>query len=119
MSSGCRGEDDVLLDPPRNPHDRAAVAEVPSDLTLDIARDIGSQLLRALRVTAVDGNDQPDGADLNQILEAFAPAGETGGNVPDEREVVFDQAVPHGCISNLESRHGGRIACGALHLGAA
>ena len=116
MGSRRRRQGDVLLDPPGNPYDRAAVAQVPPDLTLDTGRDVGGELLRALRVTAVDGADQPDGPDLNEILEALAPAREAAGNVPDERQVLFDQAAPHGCISILESRHGCRIASGALHL---
>ena len=101
-----------------DPNDRAPVAKMPSDLPLDVAPDIGRQRACALRVATVDGDDQPDRADLNQILEAFAPAGKTGGDVPDERQVIFDQAATCGFVSKLETHHGGRIACGTLHLGA-
>ena len=101
MGSDQRGEDAILLDAPRDPHHGAAVSEMPSNLTLDAARNIRPELGDALRVTAIDGPDQPDRADLNQILEALPAAGEAPGDPPHQWEMSLDQLAPRGWAAQI------------------
>ena len=49
----------------------------------------------ALRVEAVDGVDQPDGADLDDVLHRLVAAAEAGGRVAHEREVRLDERRAH------------------------
>src|SRR5439155_13076730 len=64
-----------LLQPARNAHRPALVAEVTLDLADDVRRRIRRQLDAALEVEAVDRLDQPDRADLDEIGELLAAVG--------------------------------------------
>ena len=113
---GRRREGGVLLDSPRDPDDSAAVAQMPADLSLHAARDVGRQADCALGVAAVDGPDQADRADLHEVLEPLASSREARGGTAYERQMVFDHAAPHGIVSIFESLRGRRIAFRTLHL---
>ena len=71
------------------------VAEVPLDLADDGGHREGRELHAAVRVEAVDGVDQPDGADLDDVLHRLVAAAEAGGGVPHERQVGLDQRAAH------------------------
>ena len=48
------------------------VAEIPLDLTDDVGSCVGGKRDAAGKVEPVDGLDQADAADLNQVLKLFA-----------------------------------------------
>ena len=73
-----------LLEPARDAHRPAAVAEVPLDLTDDVRRRVSRQLHPALDVEPVDRLDQADRADLDQVVELLAAVGVAPRERPDE-----------------------------------
>src|SRR4051812_30216513 len=96
------GELDVqLLEAARHAHRPAAVAEVTLDLADDVRRRIGGQLDAAVDVEAVDRLDQPDRADLNEVLELLAAVGVPAGQGTDERHVLLDQLLAGSQVSVL------------------
>ena len=70
------GDPDALrLQPPRDAHRRAAVAQVVADLAGDERRRVGAEGHAAGGVEAVGRLDQADGADLREVVERLlAPA---------------------------------------------
>jgi hypothetical protein len=69
---------------------RAAVAQVVADLSGDGRRRVGAEGDAAARVVAVDGLDEADRPDLDEVLErllARVPAGQRA----DEREMALDE----------------------------
>src|SRR5436190_6480024 len=85
-----------LLEPARDAHRPALVAEVALDLADDVRRRVRGQLDAAVDVEAVDRLDQPDRPDLDEVVELFAPVRVAPGERPDERHVLLDQLVA-GC----------------------
>src|SRR5581483_365442 len=79
----------------------AAVAEVPLDLADDVRRRVGGQLDPPLEVEAVDRLDQPDRADLDQVVELLAAVGVPPGERAHERHVPLDQLLAGGEIALL------------------
>ena len=82
-----------LLQPPRHPDRPALVAEVALDLADDRRGGVRRELDAAVGVEAVDGLDQPDGADLDEVLERLAAVAEAARAVLDQRQVQAHQAV--------------------------
>jgi len=56
---------------PRRPHHRRAVAQMAQELTLDAPRDVGRKLDGPRRVSAIDGADDRERRDLDEILMAL------------------------------------------------
>ena len=82
-----------LLQAARNAHGPCLVAEVPANLTGDVGRREGGQLIAPLNVKAVDRRDEADGAHLHEVLERFAAIGVLACEVAYEREVHRDEFV--------------------------
>jgi hypothetical protein len=116
MPSRGGREAGVLLDPAGDSNDGTPIAQMAADLALDAARDVPRQGCRPFRVASVDRTDHGDRADLHQILEPLAAAGEASGYPPNERKVVFDQPAPRGGSEPLICRTGRRIAGVPHHL---
>jgi hypothetical protein len=67
-----------LLEPTRDVHSPRLVAEVPPDLSDDRGDCVTCEIHSTVDVEAVDGLDEPDRADLNEILERFPSTGVAG-----------------------------------------
>ena len=85
-------------------HRPAAVAEVALDLADDRRHGVRLERHAAVEVEAVDRLDQPDRADLDQVVERFALAGIAAGDRPHERHVLFDQLVARPLVAFLVVR---------------
>ena len=90
-----------LLEPARDAHRPALVAEVALDLADDVRGRVGRQLDAAVDVEAVDRLDQADAADLDEIVELLAAVGVAPGERADEREVLLDQLLARGEVALL------------------
>src|SRR5579864_2825759 len=82
-----------LLQPARHAHSPALVAEMTLDLADDVRRRVRRQLDAALEIEPVDRLDQPDRADLDEILELFATVRVAPRERPHERHVLLDQLL--------------------------
>src|SRR5205823_4239726 len=71
----------------------ALVAEVPLDLADDVRRGVRRQLDAAVEVEAVDRLDEPDGADLDEVLELLAAIRVATRQRPHQRHVLLDQLL--------------------------
>ena len=85
-----------LLEPARHPDRPALVAEVALDLADDRRGGVRRELDAAVGVEAVDRLDQPDRADLDEVLERLAAVAEAAGAVLDQRQVQVHQRVAGG-----------------------
>lgn len=83
-----------LLQPPGHADRPSLVAEVTLDLPDDCRCGVGGELQASLDLEAVHGLDQPDGADLDEVLEGLPTVAEPAGAVLDERQVQVRQLVP-------------------------
>src|SRR5918996_3120364 len=88
-----RQADVQLLEPTRDAHRPALVAEVALDLADDVRRGVGGELDAALDVEAVDRLDEPDRADLDEVLELLAAVRVAPRQRPHERHVLLDQLL--------------------------
>src|SRR3954452_1230427 len=96
------GELDVeLLQPARDAHGPPAVAEVALDLADDVRRRVRRQLDAAVEVEAVDCLDQPDRADLDEILELLAAVRVAARERAHERHVLLDELLARGEVAVL------------------
>ena len=77
------------------------VPEVASDLADDRRHRIRRQLDPALEVEAVDRLDQPDRADLDEILDLLAPARVARGQRAHERQHLLDEPVARRSVAVL------------------
>ena len=82
-----------LLQPARDGDGPDAVPEVPPELADDGREDVGDELDIAIEVEAVDRLDQPDGRDLDEIVELLTAPRVPSRKRPDERHEVHDQLV--------------------------
>ena len=80
-----------LLEPARDAHRPALVAEVALDLADDVRRRVGRELDAAVDVEPVDRLDQPDRADLDEVIELLAAIGIPSRERAHERHVPLDQ----------------------------
>jgi hypothetical protein len=89
-----RGQGEAqLLEPARDAHRPALVAEVPLDLADDRRRRVRGELHTAVRVEAVDRLDQPDRGDLGEVVERLAAVAEAACEMLHERQVHADQLI--------------------------
>ena len=82
-----------LLQAARHAHRPALVAEVALDLADDVGRRVGGELDAAAEVEAVDGLDEPDGADLDEIVEVLAARGVAARERAHQRQVHGDELL--------------------------
>src|SRR4051794_10111424 len=66
---------------------------MPLDLADDVRRRVRRQLDAAIEVETVDGLDQADRPDLDEILELLATVGVAPRQRADERHVLLDQLL--------------------------
>lgn len=104
-----------LVQPARYVHGADVVPEVPLDLAHDGRHGEGRELHAPVRVEAVDGVDQADGADLDHVLHGLVAGAEAGGGVAHEREVRLDQRAPHAVVLRSAGRE--LLQLGEEHLG--
>ena len=69
------------------------------DFILDAARGIGGQLNALGGLEGVDGLDEPDGANGDEVLHADSAALILSRNIDHQPQVVFDELVAHGGIA--------------------
>lgn len=74
-----------FLQPSRNVEYPGAIAKVPTDLAEDRRRCEACEVHAARRIEPVDRFDQPDGADLDQVVERLAATGISPGERLDQR----------------------------------
>ncbi|AMW14576.1 hypothetical protein A4E84_36940 [Streptomyces qaidamensis] len=58
-------------------HGSGAVTQMPPDLTRQLGKRVREEGVPQIRVIAVDGFDQADGGDLDEIVEVLSMAPET------------------------------------------
>src|SRR5262249_37375681 len=80
-------------------HGPRPVTEMALQLPDDGRHGISRQLDAAIRVEAVDRVDERDRADLYEIVEGLAAAGETAGQRTHERHQVLDQLLACGLVA--------------------
>src|SRR5262245_5043289 len=83
---------------------RRAVAQVPLDLARDGRGGEALKLASALRVEAVDGLDEPDAADLDEVLEALTAVRVAARERTDEGQLELDQSLPRTQVARLGVR---------------
>ena len=66
---------------------------MPLDLADDVRRGVRRELDTAVEIEPVDRLDQPDRADLNEILELLASVRISSGERTNERHVLLDQLL--------------------------
>jgi hypothetical protein len=93
-----------LLNAAWDPDRPRSVAEVSLDLAVDRRDRERRKINTAVELEPVDRVDQPDRADLDEILELLAPADVAPSQLPYEREVLSDQAVARRRVSALVVR---------------
>ncbi len=87
--------DAQLLQPARYADGPGRIAEVPLDLSHDGGQGERHELEPALRIEPVDGLDQADGADLQDVFPRCADVTDARGRVLDHAQVQLDQGVAH------------------------
>src|SRR5215207_6211156 len=80
-----------LLQPARDAHGPRTVAEVALDLAQDRRHRKGREAQLATEVEAIDRLDEPDAADLLEIVERLAAVRVTSSERSDERHHALDQ----------------------------
>ena len=82
-----------LLQATGHAHRPALVAEVSLDLAHDGGRGIGGELQAALRLEAVNGLDEADGAHLDKVVQRLAAVLELGSQKTHQVEVAHDKLL--------------------------
>src|SRR3712207_833096 len=85
------------------------VAEVPLDLAGDGRDGEGEELHPTARVEPVDGRDQAEGADLQQVVEGLAAVAEPAGEVPHQRQVFLDEDLAQPLTARVVLVQGGQL----------
>ena len=88
-----------LLEAARHAHRPALVAEVALDLADDVGRRVGGELDAAAQVEAVDGLDEPDGADLDEVVEVLAARGVAARERAHQRQVHGDELLARRAVT--------------------
>ncbi len=65
-----------------------------ADRAFDRRRRVGSERDASTRIEAITRFDQPDRADLNQIVERFTPAGVAARDGMHQGQVRLNQVLP-------------------------
>ena len=99
-----------FLQPARNLDGPALIAEIALDLADDRRRRVGRELDAALEIEAVDRFEQPDRADLDQIVERFAAIGELDRQVARQVEVRDDEFAAQPLVLGLPASDRGPLS---------
>ena len=92
-----------LLQVARRAHVPGRVAEVAPQLAEDRRHGVGREREPALRVPAVDGLDEADGGDLDQVVERLAGAPVAQRERAGERHVALDQLLARAFVAALDA----------------
>src|SRR5581483_2679231 len=82
-----------FLEAARHAHRPAAVTEVSLDLADDVRRRVGRQLYSAVHVEPVDRLDEPDRADLDEVVQLLAAVAVPPRERTHERHVLLDELL--------------------------
>lgn len=85
-----------LLEGPGQPYGGRAVAQVPPELTGDRGKRVRQEGVAQGGVVAVDGLDQSQGRDLEEIVEFLPLASEAECDAVGHRQQQADDVVPKG-----------------------
>src|SRR5205085_4504987 len=85
-----------FLQPAGYPDVPGAVAEVAFDFADDGGYRVGGEVVAVFGVEPVDGFDQSDGGDLDQVVDRLTPAVEALGQVLGQRQPRLDRTAPDG-----------------------
>ncbi len=118
-----------FLHAPGHPHRPAGVAEVPANLPHDRGHRVGHEVEAAVRIETVDGLDQAESGDLQQILVRLAAPTESAGDVIGEGKATCDDFVaqrgrlPGRFVQGSQARNRGRhvlvvVSAGTVPLAA-
>ena len=94
-----------LLQVARRAHVPGRVAEVAAQLAEDRRHGVGREREPALGVPAVDGLDEADGRDLDQVVERLARAPVAQRERAGERHVALDQLLARALVAGLDVPH--------------
>lgn len=95
-----------VLSPSRDMHHPRLVAEVAADLAEDGRCREARELAAALGIEPVDRLDEPDRADLDQIVERLSAVGIPPRKSFDQRHQVHDEGFAVGATRSwIERRH--------------
>ena len=94
-----------LLQVARRAHVPGGVAEVAPQLAEDRRHRVGREREPALGVPAVDGLDEADGRDLDQVVERLAGAPVAQRQRAGERHVALDQRLAGALVAALDEPH--------------
>ena len=78
------------------------LADVHEDLIFDAARGIGRELDIPVGPEGIDGLDEPDGADGNEVLEIDARIFKPPRDIHDQAQVVLDERLPRRLVPGGE-----------------
>ncbi len=81
-----------LLEAPRYLHRPTVVPEVPAHLPHDGGDGEGFEVRAGRHIKPVDGVEQPDPGDLNQVIACFSPSVEAVRDVVGQRQASADDA---------------------------
>jgi hypothetical protein len=95
---------------PRDVDEPPGVAEVPLQLAQDGRRGVRRELEATLGIEAVDGLDEPDRADLDEVVHGLVAAGEPTREVDDQRHVLLDETIAQLLAGGRVLRHGMQLS---------
>ena len=90
------------MHPPRQAHGPAAVAEVPLQLAENRRRRVGGEPQAAVGIEAVDGLDEAEHGDLDQVVGRLAAVGEAVGQAVGQAAVRLDKLLGECRIAAVE-----------------
>ena len=76
--------------------------QVHEDLILDAAGGVGGQLDVLVGPKGVDGLDEADGADGDQVLDVDAGVLKAAGNVHHQPQIPLDEGLPHRQLASVQ-----------------
>ncbi len=85
-----------LLKGTGQPHGGGAVAPVPPELTRHLGKRVREEGVPQTGIVAVDGLDQADGRDLNEVVGVLPGAVEATRDTAGQRQEQADHLVPQG-----------------------
>ncbi len=77
--------------------------EIHEDLVLNAPGGVGGQLDVLVRPVGVDGLDEADGADGDQVLDVDARVLEASGDIDHQPEVPLDEDLPGVLVSGVQA----------------
>ena len=80
----------------------AVLPQVHEYLVFDAAGGVGGQLDILVGTKRVDGLDQPDGADGDQVLDVDAGVLKAAGNVHHQPQIPLDEGLPHRQLASVQ-----------------